>query len=89
MIITNNKPTHLKAIRKDSEKTANRENPLIWKSKIITSMYVKKVTGIAIEEIQIRFDIEVICVTSITVNNAADNTANGYLDIFIILLVIL
>tara|TARA_X000000950_G_C13739704_1_gene587969 strand:+ start:85 stop:243 length:159 start_codon:yes stop_codon:yes gene_type:complete len=52
-------------------------------------MDVKKVTGIAIEESQIRFDIEVIGVTSITVNNAADNTANGYLDIFIILLVIL
>jgi hypothetical protein len=41
------------------------------------------------EDSHIRFDIEVIGVTSITVNNAVDKTANGYLDIFIILLVIL
>jgi hypothetical protein len=48
-----------------------------------------KVTGISTEDSQIRFDIEVIGVTNITVNNAADNTENGYLDIFIILVVIL
>ena len=61
----------------------------IYKSKRITSKDVIKVTGISTEDSQIRFDIEVIGVTNITVNNAADNTENGYLDIFIILVVIL
>ena len=55
----------------------------------MTSKEVIKVTGISIEDSQMRLDIEVIGVTSITVNNAADKTENGYLDIFIILVVIL
>jgi hypothetical protein len=55
----------------------------------MTSKEVIKVTGISTEDSHIRFDIEVIGVTSITVSNAADKTANGYLDIFIIFVVIL
>ena len=69
----------VKAIAKAIEKTANKAIPSLWKSNKITSKEENIVTGISTEDNQIRFEIDVIGVTSITVNSAADKTANGYL----------
>ena len=51
----------------------------------MTSIQVTNPTGISADASQIRFDIDEIGVINITVNNAADNTANGYFAMFIIL----
>jgi len=42
-------------------------------------------TGISADASQIKFDIDEIGVINITVNNAADKTANGYFAMLIIL----
>ncbi len=51
----------------------------------MTSIQVINPKGISTDASQIRFDIDVIGVINITVNNAADKMANGYFAIFIIL----
>ena len=57
--------------------------PKRWKSKSKTSSDVKIPIGMFTEFNQIKFDIDEIGVINITVNKAADRTANGYLAIFI------
>ena len=60
------KPETVKAIANAIVKTANKAKPSLWKSNKITSKDVTNiVTGISTEDNQIRFDIDVIGVTSI------------------------
>ena len=77
-------PATEKAIPKPIITTAYKAIPSLWKSNRMTSIQVTNPTGISADANQIRFDIDEIGVINNTVNNAADNTANGYFAMFII-----
>ena len=57
--------------------------PKRWKSNSKTSSDLNIPIGMFTEFNQIKFDMDEIGVINITVNKAADRTANGYLAIFI------
>ena len=81
------KPATENAIENPTITTTYKPIPSLWKSNKITSNDENIVTGISTDANQIKFDIEETGVINITVNKAAEKTANGYFVIFINLLV--
>ena len=81
------KPAIVKAIANPITTTAYKPIPNLWKSNKITSIDENNPTGISTEDNHIKFDIDEIGVINITVNRAAERTANGYFAIFIVILV--
>ena len=65
--------------------TPNKAIPNLWKSNKLTSKDEINPTGISTEASQIKLDNDEIGVINITVNKAAERTANGYFAILIII----